>query len=749
MKKILSIVLAVIIAAFCMPFSSAEDNAVRLYSVYGDGMLFQQKKEAVFAGEGKPDSIVEVTLSDENGTVAYSDSTVNADGTFSVSFTAPSGGFKEYTVILSQDGKVFETLERVVFGELWLASGQSNMQYPLGQAKHGYESFVNGERFSEWLRVLMVPPYVDSYAQIGFVPDIPQKDIAGAQWIDGTDEFIYNMSAVAFYFADEMLRELQMPVGVLNASLGGSSIASWISRKKIDSVPEFKEMLCSYGAYKESKNWTADDQNVYTDISTNYNHKISALANFRPVGMIWYQGESDIGYSDEYYSKAMDVMQDLFTETFSYEGGKLPLIYTNLAEYFYTEDGMVLPDRNIAFSEIQRNRPDSRATFGIYDLPLTYQPLVGLIHPETKKEIGERMALCAKGMVYGKFGSYTSATVKSTEVRDGSIYVTFRNVGNGLVATGDELYGFAVCGADGIYVQAQAEIVSADTVKVWNEEIENPVSATYAYCMGNGRANLACAYEGEEPLPVNIFITDRTVGKHYWTDKRWADCENRMLWHTTDDKTSGFYDSWTADNAQLSFSENDAYKGNNGLNVKAQPEGRKNGFSISPVLNFEVNGKIESFGDVDKDYSDYSKMSFSIRNNADTDITLDAVKFYKNPTMWHAAAVEGTTDTVAVIPADGEWHTVTLDLNRMYLHGNEGGVAFTNEKLRDIRDIEFCFTSENGESADISLDNVTFVPSDENVRNQFDSDFSNADGLFEFICVIFTRFFGIFAKLFR
>lgn len=749
MKKALNIVLTLILAVCCMPFSSAGDSAVRLYNVYGDGMLFQQKKEAVFAGEGKPGSVIKVILNDENGTVACSESTVNADGTFSVFFTAPSGAFKEYTVILSQDGEVFETLERVVFGELWLASGQSNMQYPLAQAKYGYDSFANGERFSEWLRVLMVPPYVDSYAQIGFVPDIPQKDIAGAQWIDGSNEFIYNMSAVAFYFADEMLRELQMPVGVLNASLGGSSIASWISREKVDSVPEFKDMLINYGAYKESKDWTAKDQNVYTDMGANYNHKISALSNFRPVGMIWYQGESDIGHSEEYYSKAMDVMQDLFTETFSYENGKFPLIYTNLAEYFYTEDGMILPDRNIAFSKIQKNRPDSRATFGIYDLPVTYLPAAGLIHPESKKEIGERMALCAKGMVYGKFDTYTSATVKETLIKDGSIYVTFKDVGNGLVVTGDELNGFAVCGADGIYVQAQAEIVSADTVKIWNEEVKNPVSATYAYCMGNGRSNLACAYDGEEPLPVSIFITDRTVGKHYWTDKRWADCENGSLWHTTDDKTSGFYDSWTAENAQISFSENDAYDGTNGLNIKAQPEGRENGFSVSPVLTFERGNKSESFGDVDKDYSDYLKMSFNVRNNSNTDITLDAVKFYKNSTMWHAAAVEGTTDTVAVIPADGEWHTVTLDLNRTYLHGNEGGVAFTNEKLSDVRNIEFCFSSENGESVDISFDNVTFIPSDENVRNQFDSDFGNADGLFEFICVIVTRFLGIFVKLFR
>ncbi len=744
MKKLISVVLAVILALSCMPFAVAQDNPVRLYNVYGDGMLFQQNKEAVFAGEGKSGSVVEVTLSDDSGILVQAESLVKADGTFSVSFTAPSGAFREYTVTLSQDGTVFETLDRVVFGELWLASGQSNMQYPLAQAKYGYDSYVNGERFSEWLRVFMVPPYVNSYTEIGFVPDEPQKDIDGAVWVDGQNEFIYNMSAVAFYFAEEMLTELQMPVGIINAALGGSSIASWISREKIDSEAEYKNMLYGYGAYKESKDWKAENQNVYADLGANYNHKISALENFRPVGMIWYQGESDMAYSEEYYSKAIDVLQDLYTEVFDSDYEKFPLIYTNLAEYFYTEDGMVLPDRNIAFSKIQENRPGTRATFGIYDISLEYVPEIGLIHPASKKEIGERMALCAKGMIYGKFDSYTSATVKETAVKDGSVYVTFRNVGDGLVVKGDKLYGFAVCGAEGIYIEAEAEIVSKDTVRVWNSSIADPVAVTYAYCMGNGRANLACAYEGEDPLPVSIFATDRTVSEHYWTDKQWAGCEIEGIWHTMTDTNSGYYPSWTSETATLSRSDASPYAGSYCMKILSDKEK----FSVNPVLTHGEGPKAEAFWDTDTDYSDYDTMSFTVRNNGTSDVYLDAVKFYKTNLMWHAAAVDGTTDTAAVIPADGEWHTVTLDLNRMYLHGNEGGIAFTNEKLAEVRDIEFCFSADKNTSSDLSFDNVTFTASDENVRPQFDADFASADSIFEFFCVAFTRFIGLFAKIF-
>ncbi|MBQ5592321.1 MAG: hypothetical protein IIU80_05195 [Clostridia bacterium] len=743
MKKLLCAFLTVILALSCMPFAAAQEVQARLYTTYGDGMLFQQKKDAVLAGEARPDSVIVAALFDSrNELVAQGGAAAEADGSFRVSFTAPEGGYEEYTIVMLQDGEIFESLENVAFGELWLASGQSNMQYPLGQAKGGFDDMNNGKMHSKWLRVLMVPPYVNSYTQIGFVPDVPQKDIAGALWVNGENEFIYNMSAVAFYFAQEMMQELDVPVGILNAALGGSSIASWISRGRIDSEPTLKNMLYTYGAYKESSEWNGHNQNVYTDIGTNYNHKIEALGNFRPVGMIWYQGESDIGYSEEYYAMAFDAIQSLYTDVFSYDNGLLPIIYTNLAEYFYTDDGFILPDRNIAFSRMQAAHPESRATFGIYDVPLTYIPAVGAIHPESKQEIGERMALCAKGMVYGKYESFTGATVQSTEVKDGAVFVTLKNVGDGLVINGKKAYGFAVCGADGVYIGAEAEIVSENTIKVWNKNIENPVSVSYAYGMGNGRANLACSYEDENPLPVSIFITDKSVGTHYWNDKRWSDCENEKIWHTNGDIISGFFDSWTSENATISFSSADAYEGENGLNIDAE----KKSFTVKPLLTYKDGTKTESFWDTDTDYSDYGKMSFFVRNNGENPVTLDKVRFIKNKTMWHAPAVAGTKDTYFVIPADGEWHLVTLDLNCLYLHGNEGGIGFTGKKLRNIKDIELCF---KGENAEISIDNFTFTPTDKEAKNSYDASFNTADNIFEYFCVIFTAFFGLFARLFN
>jgi sialate O-acetylesterase len=123
-------------------------------------------------------------------------------------------------------------------------------------------------------------------------------------------------------------------------------------------------------------------------MTANYNLRIHPARHFRISGMIWYQGESDIGNSADEYSDCIDLLQRSYTEVFGYKKGLLPFIYTQLASYFYSEDGLCLPQRNIDFSDIQQERPESRALVAIYDLPLTFLPEAGSIHPETKKEIG-------------------------------------------------------------------------------------------------------------------------------------------------------------------------------------------------------------------------------------------------------------------------------------------------------------------------------------------------------------------------
>ena len=737
MKRFVSLILAAITCIVCVPAANAAEATASLYEgVYDDGMLFEQNKQAVFSGTAKVGAEITAELYSADGTVCANGITAaKPDGTFEVSFLSPSGGYEEYTVILKENSLEFARLDGVVFGELWLSCGQSNMQYPLAQSKTGREMFEKQEKLSKWLRVFLVPAYPGNTVGPEFTYAEPQTDIDGAVWVTGENLSVYNMSAVSYFFAKELMEELDMPVGILNAPLGGTAISTWLSREAIDGDEAVKKDLVSAGSYIELSDWEKEERDIYGAMTANYNHKIEALGNFRPSGMIWYQGESDMGKSGESYARAFDLLQRSYSELFAFEDGLMPIIYSQLASYLYWDDNsFMLPDRNLVFTEIRKERPESRAMVTIYDVPLTYIPEVGAIHPESKEEIGERMAFAAGSLVYGAGNDYSAATVKEAVIKDGAVFVTLENTGDGLVCPEDELFGFAVCGRDGVYVQARAEIVSHNTVKVWSEYVASPISATYAYSISNLRSNLYASADGAPSLPVAQFITDPSAGTHYWIDKQWADCNDEQIWHLMQgsDEYIKYHSSWTADGADLSF-------GDGAVTLKGDGES----FSASPLMTYE-NSKL--FHDIDTDYSDYGKMNFYLRNNGDEAITLSGVKFGASSVLWYAPEVEGTGDIEAVIPADGEWHLVTVDLNRLYLYGNECGASYPSGRLSKVKEIRFEFSySGNGS---VSIDSIRFAPSEGKTGIRFDADMNKADTLLEKISAFFVGIIGMIVSLF-
>ncbi len=740
-KKIFSIILASVILLSCLPVAFAAQAEASLYDIYGDAMLFEQEKDAVFAGKAASGAEIEVILyNSENEEISRGASTA-ADGVFEVSFTAPSGSFEEYTAVLTADGEEFDRLERIVFGELWLASGQSNMMYPLGQSRTGREMSAAGQKFSPWLRVLIEPAYPEYNGSDSKVPLNPQEDIKNAYWIDGESPSIYGMSAVAFFFATELMEKINMPVGILNSSLGGSSIVSWISRQKIDNNAKVKGILENQNRYVSASKWNEDELDVHHDMTANYNLRTNALRRFRPSGVIWYQGETDLmfGYTPEEYAALLDLLQEELTDTFCFDGGMMPFIYTQLAGYFYSDDGLNLIDWNINYTAIQAEKAQSRALVTIYDLLLTFIPEAGFIHPERKEEIGARMAYAADNLVYGKGNDYTAAYMTSAQVSGNAITVTFANAGDALAAVGGPLKGFAICGKDGIYVPAKAEITGKNTVKIYSEEISNPVSASYAYCVNNQQANLFSAVDGVPVMPVSPFVTARVENAHYWIEKDWTDCESAELFRNLQDGFASFSPVWGAENAEITFESADSHDGKNGIKAVSQ----QSNFTLSPMLTYADGGNTKSVIELDRDYSDYGIMSVYIRNNGASPVSVTA-KLYENPFFFYNPMAD--EDMTAVITADGEWHRVEFDLNALLLRGNEGGAFYSNNKLDNVKNISFEFACDG--NADISLDSVSFTAQEEEHGTRFISNFANCDSPLEFFCSFFTSFFSLFANLF-
>lgn len=744
LRKIISFLLlsTLIISVFSLS-ASAEETDARLYTVYGDGMLFQQNKPAIFAGKGNPGSIIKAQLLNENyWPIRTASCRVEDDGTFELSFIAPAGSFDEYTVELTQDTTKFATLENVVFGELWLASGQSNMMFPLGQSLKGLEMMNNGIKASPWLRVCYEPPY-PTYNGTQTIPCEPQNDIIDVQWLNGEDPAIYGVSAVAYFFAEKLMNELDIPVGILNSSLGGSSIRSWLSREAIDSDTTLKKEFIDGGLYIEKSAWNENEADIYIDMTANYNLRTHAYRNFRPAGLIWYQGETDLMYEigTDVYSHSFDALQQMYTDMFDYGDEFFPIIYTQIAPYSYGEHKM--SEWNLNYSQMQSILPESRAMITLYDLPLTYLEAVGVIHPSAKQPVGERMAKAALGMVYGENETHTAATIKTSEIKDSAIYVTLQNIGDGIKADDRVLNGFAICGKDGIYVQAQAEIVSKDTVKIWNDSISEPVSASYAYCTLNTYSSLYTTVDGEKFMPVSPFVTKALPNAVYWTDKTWTDCELDKVWHLLPDPHSAEFDTWKAEGADVKLTEESAYSGNKGLEVTATNKD----FMVKPTQLYKIDKAYKPFLETGTDWSNYSKITFMARNNGTSDVTLNAMKIYVDAYRWYSPVINGANDSAFVLPADGKWHKIELDLDSLYLFGNECGFTYANEKLSYTLKFELDFSgSENG--AELSIDSFAFGASDEKLGTRFEADITQADGVFEFISAVFTTIVAFFASIF-
>ena len=512
-KKVISLLLVTIFMFCSITVAFAEETGARLYTVYGNSMLFEQSKAAIFAGEGKPGSVIRAQLLNENHwPVRTASGKVSDDGTFEISFIAPAGSYDKYTVELTQDGNVFAMLENVVFGELWLASGQSNMMYPLIQSEKGMEMFNNNQLMSEWLRVLIEPAY-PTYNGTNEIPVDPQNDIESAKWYCGNQPEAYSMSAVTYFFAEELMKELDMPVGILNSSLGGSSIRSWLSREAIDADSTLKDELKSNGLYIEKADWSKTDRDIYNDMSANYNLRTHAYRNFRPSGLIWYQGETDLLSRNGFdlYEHSFNALQQIYTDMFDCRDKLFPMIYTQIAPFDYGENA--LAEWNFNYTKMQAAQNDSRAMITLYDLPLTYITELGVIHPATKLPVGQRMASAALSLVYGENSPHTAASLDTSEIKDSSIYVTFKNTGGGIKADGNTLSGFAICGEDGIFVQAEAEIVSENTVKIRSEYIKKPVAASYAYSTLNTYSNLYTTVDGEmgPDMPFEMRVVPKVI----------------------------------------------------------------------------------------------------------------------------------------------------------------------------------------------------------------------------------------------
>lgn len=727
MKRFLSLLLA-----FCLPLTlvapatALTADSPALLQVYGNNMLFAADKPIILAGYSSPGKKISAKLKLNGNLVRSGEVTVPVDGLFILEMESLPGSYNEYDLFLYENGLEFEHLTGVVFGALWLASGQSNMQYSLSATYEGYALSKTGGQ-DDFIRALQVPSFPKYQGSAELLPYRALEDIEDAFWCKGTQtDSILGISAVAYSFAEVLRQELDMPVGILNSSLGGSSIFSWLSREALESKPTLIRHLKGRNRYIKEADWYNREFNPYVDMTANFNKKIHPLRHFRPEGMIWYQGESDITIPD-YYEKTFELMQESYSKLFGFEGQAMPFVFTHLAAFNYgntLEAYNYTNNFNIMLTNFQKKAPASRAATTIYDVSLEYDtkkiapelPPVGAIHPMIKKPVGLKMAHAALGLVYGQRADYTAAYPVKTWCEGKHLYIKFKGVGDGLSVkqiNGPDtpLYGFALADISGKYLEAQAEIVAPDTVRVWQPGIKKPYSATYAYSRMNMHSNLFATENGEATLGVSPFVTKKIPLAKYTQDKYWTTCDFDSVWREIEEPD--YFPAFKAKNptTSLALDQDIKYSGSGSLKVSYKKTNSQGRFAFGPNL-LQDPAKGQPFPTLNTDYSVYSTTGFKVLNDTGREIELEEVRFYSSPNNWFSPLLCGGKTSSALIPSDGQWHTLTLDLNRLQNYKVGSGPVGSAALLAKVIDIDLHFADKGGQIGDegsIYIDDFSFT----------------------------------------
>ncbi len=747
MKKLITLLLTFILLVQCFSIAFAADVTATLYSYYGNDMLFKQLDEVVLAGTAAPGAEIKSTLYDNNNTmIATTTAIVAKDGKFTCSFTAPAGGYEEYTISMYVNGKNFSTLTGVVFGELWLAGGQSNMHTALEYSETGKQMKNNNKTGSDAVRFLLVPHLGAYNGNENYFPSMPIDDYGlAAKWHKASSNAVYELSAVGYFFAEKLSKDLDMPVGILNANLGGTSIWTWLSRSAIENDADLLNDCINNERYISLSAWKENKINCGIDMTCNFNDKIAPLKNFRLSGMIWYQGESDLSWPYGQYSRALNLLQESYTEHFSYKDGLLPIVLTQLASYSYG-DLNLLQNKNMEFTEFQQQQPESRAVTSIYDIPLSYWIATHAIHPICKKPVGEKMAFAAEGLVYNKHNSYTAATVSDIVFEGKNAYITFRNVGDKLMVDGNTIYGFSMCSENGVYLPANASLISDDTVSVSCAEIETPVSVAYAYSQYNGTANLFASRNDEKLLAVSPFISDKNSITQTWQNDAWTNCDYDSYWHCHSNEYTGFYNTWNAESASIAFDTDTVINGDASLLITSD----SNQFSISPNFTFNVDGEQELFQDIDTVWSNYATLSFKVKVSSDQDLIFNGLNIFTTNKLWFSCSIEDDDTGSYAIPADGQWHEIKLDLNQLHPFGNAAAESYSHNILNNVTGVTFSFTTNESTVTNFNFDDVRFT-ADTTPRKNINSklDLSQEKNFFDKIKAFFYSIYLRILILFK
>ncbi|MGN1347253.1 MAG: sialate O-acetylesterase [Eubacteriales bacterium] len=503
-----------------------------LPKIFTDGALFQADASLILNGRADGDAEITGKIFNRSGLVASASAHSAADGTFTLELRTPAASFEPHEISLHCGRCGCDcTMHDVLFGELWLASGQSNMELPnyaIPDMRLLYEK-IKGKK----IRVYHVdyPPYGGG----GAFPWEPDHGTDG-EWMTADDTTpLAKVSAVGLKFAAELYEWLnraeEVPVGFLNASWGGTSMPSWFPLDALDADETLRSRMQAIGNYPTPENWNNRGDCNFQQTCAQYNVKIAPLEGVKVRGVLWYQGENEAGgeFYQKIYADYLRFYHKTYAERFAADPEHFLMISSLIYPWTYGGSGECsIGYLNNAFVETAKETPDKFAAAPIGDLAPSwaYHQNNHPIHPTNKYPLGERMASLALDNVYGRGWEQKSpAHLTSWEICGNRIRLTFAPVGFGLYVNGERPVGLYIAGEDNVYLPAECAMeTGSDTMEIWCDAIPEPKNAAYAVQSLEPCCNL---WGGMYPLYP--FYTDRETCLNIEA-RPWYDTFRTSVW---------------------------------------------------------------------------------------------------------------------------------------------------------------------------------------------------------------------------
>jgi len=476
MKKLL------FLSLFLLVFGSISAE-ITLPKVITSNMVLQRGKPAAIWGKATANEKVTVSFANQTKTTV-----TDAAGHWQLKLDALKASAVPRKMIITGANRI--ELENVVVGEVWLCSGQSNMEYPLDRRLKKYAASKRGEDLAEKeLKSVRNPLIRVLYVEKKLQAELPTKG-----WAESKDTIVRYVSAAGYFFAKELARELKVPVGIISTSWGGTRVEQWTPPTAYEQSPLFKDSIAGKHNFKI-------DGMVPGKM---FEGMLLPIIPYPIKGFLWYQGESNLMVHDttSFVAKTrllLDTWRELWNDK------DLPFYYVQIASHNYSKR---LKDRFPHGTDLLPYYWEAQANcldFPNSGMVVTTDLVDDLsnIHPGYKWEVGRRLSLWALAKDYGKKLVYSGPLYSSMKVNGNSIELSFTQTGSGLISgDGQALSWFTIAGADHQFVPAQA-VIKGNSVIVSSTGVQQPVAVRFAWDE-TAMPNLC----NKEKLPASPFRTD-------------------------------------------------------------------------------------------------------------------------------------------------------------------------------------------------------------------------------------------------